>query len=237
MSRSPDFVAERLAHGALCHVCPLNGQRKVGHDGPPPEDAHVFAIVEAPGSDEETYGISRGLKHGRVLTSKTGYFWKLEQLTPAGLAQIEKRKGGSRWPEVKGTDVHVMPLVMCRIPKDKIESVIGKQATRCCANSARWFLNEYVYGEKRFPLEPEEDVYRYVLRGKKPTEVWWPEFETWLKGVIKFHRKIERAAEKQRAKAEEARVLADNPWLVEWTKLYKKQLAAMRRAAKKEAGQ
>ncbi len=234
MSRTSDFVTERLAHGALCHVCPLNGQRKVGHDGPPPEDAQFFAIAEAPGGDEESSGIARGAKYGRVLSSKVGYFWKLEQLVPAGLAKSEQRKN-TRWPEIKAMEVHTLPVIMCKPPKDKIESKEGKKAVRCCANSARWFLNEYVYdGEERLPYEPEDDIYKYVCRGQKPLEPWWSEFEAWLKGLVKFHRKTERALAKQHAKADEARILAENPWLVDWTKLYKKQIAAVKRAAKKQ---
>lgn len=232
MSRTSDFVGERLAHGALCHVCPLNGQRKVGHDGPPPQDAQFFAIAEAPDEGESEYGIARGAKYGRTLAGKKGYFWKIEQLAPVGLASVTERKG-NRWPEVKGMDVHVMPVIMCRPPRDRIDSKEAKQAVRCCANSARWFLNTYVYESERFPLEPEYDIYKYVCRGKKPVEAWWESFEEWLKGLIKWHRKSERVMWKQEAKADEARTLADNPWLVEWTKLYKKQFAAEKRAAKK----
>jgi hypothetical protein len=234
VGRTPDFVGERLAHGALCHVCPLNGQRKVGHDGPPPEDAQFFAIAEAPDEGESEYGIARGAKYGRTLAGKKGYFWKVEQLATVGLARIEKRKD-SRWPDVKGMDVHTMPVIMCRPTRDRIDSKEGKQAVRCCANSARWFINTYIYdGEERLPYEPEADIHKYVLRGRKPTEAWWPDFELWLKGFIKAQRKHDRAMVKQQAKADEARFLAENPWLVDWTKLYKKQLAAAKRAAKKQ---
>lgn len=235
MSRTPDFVDWRLRY-SHCHVCPLNGQRKVGHDGPPPEEANLFAVAEAPGADEESHGIARGIKYGRPLVGKTGYFWKLEQLGPAGLARIEQRRG-SKWPEVKAVEVHMMNVIMCRPPRNKIDSKEGKVAVRCCANGARAFLNEYVYGgETRFPLESELDILKYACRGRKASGQEWEWFVPWWKWFRKFYRACERGMTKDAEKAATTAVLAEHAWLAAWMKEYKKQLAAAKRKAKKENG-
>src|SRR5689334_5719331 len=100
----PYFVEERLAHGSYCRLCPLNGQRKVGCDGPP--DSAFIGIAEAPGKDEEEDGKGRGQKYGRPLVGKTGYLLKTQQLAhpDVGLVETETRPG-SKWPRV--TKLHI----------------------------------------------------------------------------------------------------------------------------------
>lgn len=82
--------------------------------------------------------------------------------------------------------------------------------------------------------EPEGDIIKYVLRGKHPTEEWWPTFEMWWKGLLKWQRKLDRILLASAKRELDSTLLLENPWLSEWTKLYKRQLAAMKRAAKKE---
>lgn len=252
MPQHPNIVAERLAHGCLCHVCPLNGQRKVGTDGP--VDAEFVVIAEAPGADEEEFGSTRGYEYGRPLVGKTGYFFKLEHLVPAGVAEL-RPVPGREWPRVDLTNVHLLNVIMCRPPKNKIDTPVGRAAVACCANGTRWHLRrllrahpdrmlrplgnvafgllmdslrakprpkgakrrEYkidAYRERFMvagnealatatggqPLdivaallpEPDMAIYRRVLRGRKPSEEWWPMFEAWLRGFLKFYRRVER---------------------------------------------
>lgn len=158
---------------------------------------------------------------------------------------------------------------MCRPPGNKIDSPEGKKAVRCCANGARWQLNEairrnpnimlvpnggtalsllrgvktpiepyrgrfLVKGDEAFPYEDEAEIVKYVLRGQKPKEDWWPAFETWLKSVMKLYKKAGRSLERRSLKSQQDSWLAENPWLTEWSKLWKKQKAAMIRRLKKE---
>jgi uracil-DNA glycosylase family 4 len=227
----PDYVKERLAHGSLCHVCPLNGQRKVGHDGP--EDAEHIIIAEAPGADEESYKLTQGLRYGRPLVGKTGYFFKLRHLAPLGLVSLLPGRT-PEYPRIGALKVHLMNVIMCRPPNNKIDSKEGKAAVKCCANSARWFINErlkanpnislhplggtalgLLRGEKtsiepyrgrptgphdnfRLDLEPENDIYKAVLRGKKPKEEWFPWFEKAMKKILTWQRAGLRKAERKR---------------------------------------
>ena len=261
MSQYPTYVEERLAHGSLCHVCPLNGQRKVGHDGP--ADARHIGIAEAPGADEEAYGATRGYKYGLPLVGATGYFFKLNHLVPRGLADVlqGKRRDGTTYDYVGNLRVHLMNVIMCRPPDNKIDSREGKRAVKCCANSARWFLNErlrenpnrmlnpmggtalsLLRGEKTpidpyrgrvlgpytglaFPYEPEADIYKYVLRGMKPKEEWWPLLERVLKMILTIQRRgVSRAA--KRLPSETVAVLAIIRLILA------KQRAALRKRAK-----
>src|SRR5690349_16442503 len=112
MTKHPDYVDERLAHGAMCHVCPLNGQRKVGHDGPIEAD-HII-IGEAPGKDEEDYGRTRGYKYGRPFQGATGYYMKLNQLAPVGLVRLIPNRRNEKYPIPELTNVHIMNVMMCR---------------------------------------------------------------------------------------------------------------------------
>lgn len=231
MPKWPDHVDERLAHGALCHVCPLNGQRKVGHDGP--LDVEHIVIAEAPGEKEEEYKITKGVKYGRPLGGPTGYYMKLNQLAPVGLVELLPGRD-ERYPIPVLKGVHLMNVIMCRPPKNKIDSKEGKQAQRCCANSARWFLNErlrenpnimlnpmggaalsLVRGEKtpiepyrgrptgphstlQLEYEPEDAIFKYVLRGRKPPEesIWWT-VEPVLKLILRASRVGVRRASKR----------------------------------------
>ncbi len=225
-----DYVEQRLKHGSLCHVCPLNGQRKVGHDGP--ADAEHIVIAEAPGADEEGYKLTQGLRYGRPLVGKTGYFFKLRHLAPLGLVSLLPGRT-PEYPRIGALKVHLMNVIMCRPPNNKIDSKEGKAAVKCCANSARWFLNErlranpnislhplggtalsLLRGEKtaiepyrgrptgpyetlQFELEPEADIYKAVLRGRKPKEEWWPAIQTIMKRILSLQRRgISRAAKR-----------------------------------------
>ena len=269
----PDLVAWRLRHGSLCAVCPLNGRRNVGADGP--IDAEHIVILDMPTKDDAELGVSKGFKYGRPARSGSAYYWKLENLVPAGLATLRQRPG-KVWPDVSLTNAQILNVTMCNNPADpKGKKPESKAARRCCANSLRAFLrarrnknpnisihpcggpalslvmqakvaiDSYrgrfvgnVHGEPLGPTnaewarmltdEPEGDIIKYVLRGKHPTEEWWPTWETWWKSFRKLYRASERWCVKQNA-------LASVPEdVMDWTKVYKRQLAALKRAAKKE---
>src|SRR5437899_1001156 len=119
-----DFVEERLRHGSYCHLCPLNKQRKVGCDGPP--DAKIIGIAEAPGQKEEEYGRGK-FKYGRALVGPTGYYLKTETLAhpDVDLATVQDRPR-SQWKDVTELNVFLMNVVMCRPPKNKLNTKEGK---------------------------------------------------------------------------------------------------------------
>lgn len=275
----PDLVDWRLRHGSLCQVCPLNGQRKVGADGP--ADAEHVVVLSMPEKDDAELGVAAGYAYGRPARSGAAYYWKLENLVPGGMAEIRKRPG-KVWPDVVLTNAQILNVAMCHNPGDpKGKKPESKQARRCCANSLRAWLRRCrrlnadisihpcggpalvsvmqtkaaidayrgrfvgnVHGDVLGPTdhewarmltnEPELDIIKAVCRGKKPKEEWWPAFEAWLKSFIKLWRKTERHLATQAKKTAEADVLGANAWVVDWTKVYKKQLAALKRAAKKE---
>lgn len=278
--KHPDLVDWRLRHGSLCQVCPLNGERKVGADGPP-EAPHV-TVLDMPSQDDAELGVAKGFKYGRAASSGAAYYWKLENLVVAGLAEIHRR-AGRLWPGIELTKVQIVNVAMCHNPRDpRGKKPESKAARRCCANSLRAWLRRCrrvnknisihpcgtsplqtlmrskvaidsyrgrfvgeIHGERLGPTEaewdryladePEDDIIRAVLRGKHPKEAWWPTFEVWLKGFIKFHKKTERASLRASKKAQESAFLCENPWLTAWNKLYIKQRTAVRAAAKREA--
>lgn len=256
----------------MCAVCPLNGQRKVGADGP--VNAQHIVVLDMPTKDDAELGVAAGYKYGRPARSGAAYYWKLENLVPAGLARIHHRPG-KVWPDVELT-AQVLNVTMCNNPADpKGKKAESKAARRCCANSLRAWLRRQraanpnisihpcggpalsvvmqakvgidsyrgrfvgnVHGATLGPSdaewfrmlasEPEGDILKAVLRGKHPTETWWPAFELWWKGFRKLYRKTERALVKQAA------LDAIPEEVMDWTKVYKRQLAALKRAAKKE---
>jgi hypothetical protein len=267
--RYPDFVEERKAHGALCHICPFKGQRRAGHDGPATAE-HIY-ILDTPtrGDSENLLGKTR---YGRVLNDKTGYFVKKNYLAPLGLVDLvpnpDPKK--SQFPWIGQLKVHIMAVTMCHPPDiKKLDSAIVKKAVKCCANSARWFLNErlaanpnimlnpagaivlslvrnepmpiepyrgryMVKSPEPFPYEDENAIATVVLRGVKPKEEWWPTFEIWLKSFIKLWKVTSRSIVASQTRDALALYLGENPWLPGWTKLWKKQKAAMVKASKKE---
>lgn len=272
MPRYPDLVDERLnappGMRSCCWVCPLNGRRKVGHDGP--LDAQHIAIYEAPGKDEEEWLSTKGVKYGRPLVGKTGYFVKLRNLAPAGLVELLPGRNPI-YPKIGRLNLHIANVILCRPPKNKIDSPEGKKAVRCCANSLKYILNRALaananislhpaggtalsvlrgtktsieayrgrptgpYENLQFKYEPEEDILKYVLRGQKPKEVWWPKFEKWMKSHIKFYRATARFLQKRLLKDLETEFLAMNKWLTEWSKEWKKQRTKLRKRLKAEA--
>jgi hypothetical protein len=245
----PDLVDWRLRHGSMCDVCPLKGQRKVGADGP--VLAQHIVILDMPSSDDEELGVAAGFKYGRPARSPSAYYWKLENLVPAGLATVTNVPGRN-WPTVALKDTQILNVTMCHNPRDprgkKPESA---KARRCCANSLRAWLRRArgvntdisihpcggpvlstlvqskmaidsyrgrfmgnVHGVTLGPTElewdryladePENDILKMVLRGQKPTEVWWPQFEKTLKKILTWQRagmrKAARLAAKEREK-------------------------------------
>lgn len=131
LSLGDDLVDWRLANGSMCHVCPLNGQRKVGCDGDP--NAAVVLIGEAPGAEEESYNAARQ-KYGRPFVGRSGWSLKVRLLAPAGLAEVTTPEEG--WPQVKKLNAFVLNTIMCRPPKNRIDSPVGRKAVACCSRSA-----------------------------------------------------------------------------------------------------
>lgn len=205
----------------MCHVCPLNGQRKVGSDGP--EDADVVLVGEAPGVDEE--------QRGRPFVGKSGWALKVRLLAPAGLAKIDE---SGTWPRVKRLNAFVTNAIMCRPPGNKIDSKEGKRALACCRNSlvaqlkylesqrARTVVTlggtsssialgrEVKIGNYRGRpqwVEPsglvelsEAEVLKIALRGVKPPEEWLLVKKTIAK-IMAWSRSSLRKILKQEAKA------------------------------------
>lgn len=268
MSHYRFWVQERLdapvGKRSLCHVCPLNGQRKVGEDGP--DDAQYVAIFEAPGADEESHLSTRGVPYGRPLQGRTGYYLRLRHLAHVGLQELLPNPRSPQSPRIGRLGVKLLNTIMCRPPDNKIDSPEGKAAQLCCGNSARWRLNtlyeadpnrtwlpagatalSMLRGDKTAiepyrgrptmhtpPLAyiPEDEIYKKVLRGKKPKEEWWPSVESGMKHWIKYWRKVERTLGASLKKATQSAFLEANQWLTEWTKLWKKQKATLARQSR-----
>lgn len=127
-----NLVRWRLAHGSLCHLCPLNGQRKVGCDGP--QDADHILVGEAPGKDEETYrsGVD---EFGLPFQGKSGWAMKNFLLAPAGLVDLAHTRG-RKWARIRQLNAFILNVIMCRPPKNKITSPNGRKAVAACRNSA-----------------------------------------------------------------------------------------------------
>lgn len=256
------YVDWRLAHGSMCSVCPLNGQRKVGKDGP--SDAAILGIAEAPGEDEERWGKARGAKYGTPLVGKSGYRFRIENLAPAGLVDVTPDASRS-YPRLGPTRAWLTNVTMCRAPKSKVDTPDGRKAVRCCANSLRAYLREQLAADpnrmvvaiggvaasfmrgrptkidahrgrpRHFaePLsdiaralepEPEEDIMKFALKGRKPKEVWWPRFDKTMKKILMLQRAgVSRAS--KRVPQEYATVIAIVKLVVT------KQRAALKKAA------
>ncbi len=146
-----DWVDWRLSHGSQCEACPLNGQRKVGTDGP--VDADVVLIGEAPGADEEAYREGYQ-KYGSPFQGRSGWALKAKLLAPAGLVEVERMDDG--WIKPKKLKCFIMNTIMCRPPGNKINSPEGKMAVACCSPSARALLTR---------LEQMNDRRSYVPLG------------------------------------------------------------------------
>ena len=132
-----NWVEWRLANGSQCSICPLNGQRKVGTDGP--FDSEVVLIGEAPGADEEAYLIGK-VPYGSPFQGRSGWALKAKLLAPAGLVETETTEDG--WIKPKKLKCFIMNTIMCRPPGNKIASPEGKKAVACCSNSAKALLKE-----------------------------------------------------------------------------------------------
>jgi uracil-DNA glycosylase family 4 len=79
---------------------------------------------------------------------------------------------------------------------------------------------------------PEAEVLKLALRGRKPKEEWWPQFEVFLKGFLRLYKSSARGLQRKIDKREKEQLLSGLPWLVEWTKVWKKQRAAVRKREK-----
>lgn len=260
----PNLVEKRMkappGWRSMCEICPLNGQRKVGSDGP--VEADFVVINDFPEREDVDINSTKGRRYGRPWSGKVGYFTKLRHLAPAGLATLTPGHN-PRYPRVTALGVHVMNVAMCRPPHGDADTPVGRRAALCCGNSAKYVLKEMlrdnphrtilptgnialalVRGRKaalaayrgrplgpvlELPLEPipEEEIIKYVLKGRKPAEAWWPAFEKWLRSFMKLYRKAERSLVAKEAKAAKAATLAANPWLAAWAKEWQKQKRKM----------
>lgn len=148
-----EYVEARLAHGSLCHLCPLRGQRKVGKDGP--IDAEIIGIAEAPGEDEERWGARRGHKYGTPLVGASGFRLRLENLaqTDPPLIDVIRYEDGRR-PTLVNLRALLLNVILCRPPGNDIDSAVGQKAVQCCVNSLRWFLRERLAANPHVTVVP-----------------------------------------------------------------------------------
>jgi uracil-DNA glycosylase family 4 len=151
----------------MCELCPLNGQRKVGCDGPP-KSKHL-AIGEAPGVNEEEDGIAYGRPYGRPFKGKAGYLFKLEMLVAAELATAIDQ-GEHRWPRVTDPKVWFANLIMCRPPKNKITTKEGKKAVVACGESLKKLVLMILRADVNRTLDPMGAYPTSFLMGKSPAD-------------------------------------------------------------------
>lgn len=159
----PDFVEERKAHGALCHICPFKGQRRVGHDGP--ADAEYIYIIDTPtrGDSENLLGKTR---YGRILNDKVGYFVKKNYLAPLGLVGLIPNDRKPEYPRIGNLKAHIMSVTMCHPPDIRnLNNAVVRKAVKCCANSARWFLNERIAANPNIMLNSAGAIALSLVRG------------------------------------------------------------------------
>lgn len=166
-----NLVRWRLAHGSLCHLCPLNGQRKVGCDGP--QNADHILVGEAPGKDEETYrsGVD---EFGLPFVGKSGWAAKQFLFSKAGLVDLAETRG-RRWGRIQRLNAFVLNVAMCRPPKNKITSPNGRKAVAACRNSAIAVI------QKLFEIDPHRAI---ESLGGTALELLQPE----TKGKVGVHR-------------------------------------------------
>jgi uracil-DNA glycosylase family 4 len=126
-----------MRNGSWCAICPLNGQRKVGVAGP--VASKVVIMGEAPGATEESWNTARQ-KYGEPFQGKAGWALKVKLLARAGLASIKARAFG--WPSITAIHVWILNVLMCRPPKNKVDSPEGRKAFACCHRSALALLRE-----------------------------------------------------------------------------------------------
>ena len=213
---SGNLVQWRMDHGSLCNICPLNGQRKVGVDGP--QDAAVVLIGEAPGREEEEYN-SQHQQYGKPFVGRSGWALKARLLAPVSLCDTQVMEDG--WIRPTQLRTFVMNVTMCRPPNNKIASPEGKRAVTCCSNSARALLAQLLHSQERVlvPLggaalslltgldviapyrgrvltleperlhpRPESEIMKLALRGVKAPEEF-KVHESFLKRVLTAQKK------------------------------------------------
>ena len=159
-----DWVEWRLANGSMCHVCPLNGQRKVGCDGP--FDAQNIIIGEAPGKNEEEHE-QHTTQYGKPFVGKAGWALRFSLLAPSDLCEAWVNKVGM--PRVGDVKAFVMNVIMCRPPKNKITSKQGRRAVACCRNSAVNLLRKLLEEKPRVPI-PMGGTALALITGKDKIE-------------------------------------------------------------------
>jgi len=228
----PRWVDERLPY-SMCHICPLNGQRKVGSDGP--IDAEFVGIFEAPGEDEEADRLTKGYKYGRPLQGKTGYFMRVRHLAKVGLQELLPPRPGYKSPRLGRLKIYLMNVAMCRSPKNKIDSPEGKKAVRCCANGARFILNKIIAANPNITLCPAGGTALSMLRGvKTPIEPYRGRFL--VHGGEPFPYEDEREIEKavlRGVKPQEEWWEVFYKWLKSFIKFYRSVDRALSRQQKK----
>lgn len=219
-SPHPDWVRWRLEHPehpSLCHVCPYNGQRKVGADGP--FDAFAMYLFESPGGDEEKHNL-RTEEYGRPLVGASGYLSKIRYFPPEAV-DIVTNPRNPKWPIVRKLKVFIANVIMCKPEKNDIDSKNGKKAVKCCSPSAKALLEHFmqenpqsgvqavggvaaslvaghkvgindqrgrVFEVRPVKYESETDIYKYVLRGVKPPD-WWKPNEKVIRQILGWNRR------------------------------------------------
>ena len=63
-------------------------------------------------------------------------------------------------------------------------------------------------------------------------EAWWSAFEIWIKSHVKLFKRAHKKLISDGQKFYERQLLENNPWLVVWTKLWKKQKAVLNKKEK-----
>lgn len=201
----------------MCHVCPYNGQRKVGADGP--FNAFAMYMFESPGGDEEKHNL-RTEEYGRPLVGASGYLSKIRYFPPEAVDVVTNPRN-PKWPIVKKLKVFIANVIMCKPQKNDIDSKDGKKAVRCCGPSAKALMEHFMqenpesgvqavgavatsvvrgkkvgindYRGRPFEIpsvtyESEIDIYKYVLRGVKPPD-WWKPNEKVLRQILGWNRR------------------------------------------------
>lgn len=212
-----DWRLNHPTHPSLCHVCPYNGQRKVGADGPFDSTLGMY-LFESPGKEEEKHN-RQTEQYGRPVVGPSGYMAKTKYFPPEAVDIAPGRN--PKWPVVRKLKVFIANVIMCYPGKMGIDTKDGKKAVKCCSPSAKalveyWQqqnpkaglqtvgavstsvvtgkpvgINDYrgrVFEVRPMQYEPEIDIYKYVLRGVKPPD-WWKANEKVLRQILGWNRR------------------------------------------------
>lgn len=121
-------------------------------------------LFESPGVDEEGHNRSTE-DYGRPLVGPSGYLSKIRYFPPEA---VELGPGRDpKWPVVRKLKVFIANVIMCRPPRNDIDSADGKKAVKCCSPSARALVREFMEVNPEAGIQAVGAVATSLVRGQR----------------------------------------------------------------------